>query len=122
MLDEFHGEHVRVCQRPAVSSKQYVHVTTTKWCTHCPLVLDYFRPPPPHPASINCCLNESLQVGVAVDMLRSHVTPMRPLDEWLATERRRKAREEAEAKDLEAAAKAQVDRPRQRWCIGSGES
>lgn len=59
---------------------------------------------------------------MAVDMLRSHVTPMRPLDEWLATERRRKAREEAEAKDLEAAAKAQVDRPRQRWCIGSGES
>ena len=27
----------------------------------------------------------------------------------------------AESKDLEDAAKAQVGRPRQRWCIGSGE-
>lgn len=55
-------------------------------------------------------------------MLRPHVSSMRHLEEWFATERRMKAQVEAEARDLEKAAKAQVDRPRQRWCIGSGES
>lgn len=46
---------------------------------------------------------------------------MRSFEEWLAGERYRKAQEEAESKHLQEAAKAQVDRPRQRACIGSGE-
>lgn len=58
---------------------------------------------------------------MAVDMLRSKVLSLRPLEEWLAAERRRKAQEAAETKDLEADANAQVNRVRQRWCIGSGE-
>lgn len=54
-------------------------------------------------------------------MLRAQIESLRPFEDWLASERHRKAEEEAESKDLEAAALAQVDRPRQRWCIGSGE-
>lgn len=57
----------------------------------------------------------------AVDMLHSEVFSLRPLEDWLILERRRKAQEEAEMRDLETAALAQVDRPRQRFCIGSGE-
>lgn len=55
-------------------------------------------------------------------MLCAEVPSLRNFEEWLAIERRRKAQEKAENQDLEEAAQAQVDRPRKRWCIGSGES
>lgn len=54
-------------------------------------------------------------------MLCAEVQSMRKFEEWLARERLRKAQEKAENQDLEKAAQAQVDRPRDRWCIGSGE-
>lgn len=62
-----------------------------------------------------------LKVNMAVDMLRVQQLSMLPLEGWITAERKRKAQEEADTKELEAAAKAQVGRPRQRWCIGSGE-
>lgn len=55
-------------------------------------------------------------------MLCSEMLSLRSFEEWLAGERRRRAQEMAESKELEEAAMAQVGRPRQRWCIGSGES
>lgn len=54
-------------------------------------------------------------------MLCAEISSLRSFEEWLAGERRRKAQEMAESKELEEAAMAQVGRPRQRWCIGSGE-
>lgn len=59
---------------------------------------------------------------MALEMLRSHELGLRPLEDWLAAERRRKAQEEREIAEIEADALAQVARPRERWCIGSGES
>lgn len=47
---------------------------------------------------------------------------MRHFEKWLSEERLLKAQEKAESQDLEEAAQAQVGRPRERWCIGSGES
>lgn len=61
------------------------------------------------------------QVNVAVDMLHAQVLSLRRLEDWLTAERQRKAQEEAETKDLDEDAKAQVHRTRQRWCIGSGK-
>lgn len=55
-------------------------------------------------------------------MLCAEVLSMRHFEAWLIGERRRKAQEKAESQDLEEAAQAQVDRPRKRWCMGSGES
>lgn len=54
-------------------------------------------------------------------MLRADVPSMRHFEKWLSEERHLKAQEKAESQDLEEAAQAQVDRPRERWCIGSGE-
>lgn len=54
-------------------------------------------------------------------MLCSEMLSLRSFEEWLAGERRRRAQEMAESKELDEAAGAQVGRPRQRWCIGSGE-
>lgn len=54
-------------------------------------------------------------------MLCAELLSLRSFEEWLAGERRRKAQETAESEELEEAAMAQVGRPRQRWCIGSGE-
>lgn len=68
-----------------------------------------------------CISRVSPQVNVAVDMLRGKLMSLRPLEQWLGAERRRKVQEEAESKDLQADALAQVQRSRQRWCIGSGE-
>lgn len=59
------------------------------------------------------------QVTMSVDMLRAEGLSLRPLEDWVAAERRRQAQEAAEMKDLEADAKAQINRTRQRWCIGS---
>lgn len=59
---------------------------------------------------------------MALEMLRSHELGLRPLEDWLASERRRKAQEEREIAEIEADALAQVARLRKRWCIGSGES
>ena len=53
-------------------------------------------------------------------MLRNEVLSLRPLEDWLTAERTRISLEAAEAKDLETDAEAQVNRPRQRWCLGSG--
>lgn len=61
-----------------------------------------------------------VQVKMAIDLLRGQKLSLLPLDDWVAAKRRRKAQEEAEMKELDAAAQAQVGRPRQRWCIGSG--
>lgn len=58
---------------------------------------------------------------MAMALFRDEKLSLLPLDDWLAGERKRKSQEEAETKELEAAAKAQVGRPRQRWCIGSGK-
>eukprot|EP00903_Cladosiphon_okamuranus_P016857 g15545.t1 len=59
------------------------------------------------------------QVSSAVDMLCAEMLSLRSFEDWLAGERRRRAQETAESKELEEAAMAQVGRPRQRWCIGS---
>ncbi|CAM9318137.1 unnamed protein product, partial [Ectocarpus sp. 12 AP-2014] len=59
------------------------------------------------------------QVNAAVDILRAEVVSMRSFEDWLSGKRHREAQEEAETRDLEDAAKAQVDRPRLRSCIGS---
>lgn len=61
------------------------------------------------------------QVMLAVDIFRADHLSLRPLEEWVAAERRRKVQEDREMAELEAEGKAQVARPRQRWCIGSGE-
>lgn len=58
---------------------------------------------------------------MAIGLFREEKLSLLPLDDWLAGERKRKSQEEAETKELEAAAKAQVGRSRQRWCIGSGK-
>ncbi|CAM9641707.1 unnamed protein product, partial [Ectocarpus fasciculatus] len=59
------------------------------------------------------------QVSAAVDILRTEVVSMRSFEDWLAGKRHREAQEEAETRDLEDAAKAQIDRTRLRSCIGS---
>eukprot|EP00752_Nemacystus_decipiens_P004070 g3725.t1 len=59
------------------------------------------------------------QVNSAVDMLCSEILSLRSFEEWLSGERRRRAQEVAESKELDEDALAQVGRPRQRWCIGS---
>lgn len=67
-------------------------------------------------------LSSLVQVKTAVNMLHTKVLSLKPFEGWLVSERHRKAQEEAESKDLEADAVAQVDRLRERWCIGSGKS
>lgn len=62
-----------------------------------------------------------VKVKMAIDLLRAQQLSLLPLDDWVAAERKRKAKEEAETRELEAAAQVQVGRPRQRWCIGSGK-
>lgn len=54
-------------------------------------------------------------------MLHSQKLSLQPLEDWANAERRRRAQEEAENKELDRAATAQVGRPRKRWCLGSGE-